>query len=51
MKTAMMLAGRLRSSLTRPPVRPPSGAILERIREAVERSGLTPAPDLASVMA
>jgi 4-hydroxy-tetrahydrodipicolinate synthase len=51
MKTAMMLAGRLRSNVTRPPVRSPSGAMLERIREAVECSGLTPAPDLATVTA
>ena len=49
MKTAMMLAGRFRSNLTRPPIEPPSGAVLERIRNAVERSGVTPAPNLASV--
>ena len=49
MKTAMMLAGRFRSNLTRPPIDPPSGAMLERIRNAVERSGVTPAPNLASV--
>ena len=49
MKTAMMFAGRFRSNLTRPPIEPPSGAVLERIRNAVERSGVTPAPNLASV--
>jgi 4-hydroxy-tetrahydrodipicolinate synthase len=46
MKTAMMLAGRLRSNLTRPPIEPPSGAMLQRIRDAVESAGLTPAPEL-----
>jgi 4-hydroxy-tetrahydrodipicolinate synthase len=51
MKTAMMLAGRFRSNLTRPPIQAPTGAVLERIREAVDRSGVTPAPDLRSVMA
>lgn len=46
MKTAMMLAGRLRSNLTRPPVAAPSGAMLERIRKAVEEANLSPAADL-----
>jgi 4-hydroxy-tetrahydrodipicolinate synthase len=46
MKTAMMLAGRFRSNLTRPPIEAPSGAMLERIRDAVERAGLTPAVPL-----
>jgi 4-hydroxy-tetrahydrodipicolinate synthase len=51
MKTAMMLAGRFRSNLTRPPIRKPSAELVERIREAVEQSGLTPAADLTPVMA
>lgn len=50
MKTAMMLAGRLRSNLTRPPIMPPSGAVYERIRVAIEHAGLAPAPDLASAV-
>jgi 4-hydroxy-tetrahydrodipicolinate synthase len=49
MKSAMVLAGRFSSNRTRPPVQPPTGAVLERIRDAVERSGLTPAPDLAPI--
>lgn len=48
MKTAMMLAGRFRSNRTRPPIQPPSGASLERIRIALEDSGLAPAEDLES---
>jgi 4-hydroxy-tetrahydrodipicolinate synthase len=51
MKTAMMLAGRLRGNLTRPPIESPSGAMLERIRQAVERSGLASAPEPAAVTA
>jgi 4-hydroxy-tetrahydrodipicolinate synthase len=43
MKTAMMLAGRFRSNLTRPPIKAPSGAILEKIRQAVADSHLQPA--------
>jgi 4-hydroxy-tetrahydrodipicolinate synthase len=43
MKTAMMLAGRFRSNLTRPPIKAPSGAMLDRIRQAVAESGLKPA--------
>jgi len=46
MKTAMMLAGRLRSNLTRPPVAAPTGPILERIRKAVAAAQLSPAADL-----
>jgi 4-hydroxy-tetrahydrodipicolinate synthase len=46
MKTAMMLAGRLRSNLTRPPVGVPTGAMLERIRKAVSAAQLSPAGDL-----
>jgi 4-hydroxy-tetrahydrodipicolinate synthase len=44
MKTAMMLAGRFRSNITRPPIKPPSGVMLEKIRQAVSESGLQPAP-------
>lgn len=40
LKTAMMLAGRLPSNRTRPPIHPPEGAMLERIRAAVEEAGL-----------
>ena len=43
MKTAMMLAGRFRSNLTRPPIKAPSGPMLEKIRQAVAASNLTPA--------
>lgn len=49
MKTAMMLAGRLASNRTRPPIHPPSGALLERIRIAVQQAQLAPAADLAPV--
>jgi len=49
MKTAMMFAGRLRANYTRPPVTPPSGAMLERIRKAVEEACLAPAADLDAV--
>jgi len=51
MKTAMMLSGRFRSNLTRPPIRKPSAELVERIRNAVDQSGLTPAADLTRVMA
>jgi len=50
MKTAMMLAGRLRSNLTRPPVAAPSGAMLERIRDAVSGAKLSPAADLVAAV-
>jgi 4-hydroxy-tetrahydrodipicolinate synthase len=43
MKTAMMLAGRFRSNLTRPPIKAPAGAMLEKIRKAVAESDLQPA--------
>src|SRR5438876_100780 len=43
MKTAMMLAGRFRSNLTRPPIKSPAGSMLERIRQAVAEFGLKPA--------
>ena len=46
MKTAMMLAGRLRSNRTRPPVGVPTGAMLERIRKAVTAAQLSPAAEL-----
>ena len=46
MKTAMMLAGRFRSNRTRPPIRVPSGAMLERIRKAVVEAQLAPAAGL-----
>jgi 4-hydroxy-tetrahydrodipicolinate synthase len=49
MKTAMMIAGRLRTNYTRPPVMPPSGAMYERIRKAVEAAKLEPAPELAAI--
>jgi len=42
----LMLAGRLQSNLTRPPVTAPSGAMLDRIRKAVEEAKLSPAADL-----
>ena len=40
MKTAMVLAGRLKSDLTRPPIHRPHGAMLEKITKAVRDSGL-----------
>ncbi len=40
MKTAMVLAGRLKSDLTRPPTQRPSASQIERIREALEQTGL-----------
>jgi 4-hydroxy-tetrahydrodipicolinate synthase len=51
MKTAMKLAGRLRSSVTRPPIQAPSGETLERIRRAVEDAGLLPAASFAPAVA
>lgn len=48
MKTAMMLAGRLKSNLTRPPVTPPTGRILERIEKAVAAANLSPALNLTA---
>lgn len=50
MKTAMMLAGRLRSNVTRPPVTAPSGAMLERIRKAVAEARLSPAAELMAAV-
>jgi len=40
MKTAMHHAGRFRSTTVRPPTRQPSGDALQRIRDAVDASGL-----------
>jgi len=40
MKSAMVLAGRLKSDLTRPPTQRPTSTQLERIREALEQTGL-----------
>lgn len=47
MKTAMMLAGRLRSNLTRPPIEPPGAEMFARIQAAVERADLAPAQERA----
>ncbi len=49
MKTAMVLAGRLRSNLTRPPVTAPAGAMLDRIRAAVAQARLAPALETVAV--
>lgn len=51
MKTAMMLAGRLRTNYTRPPVVPPYGAMLDRIRTAVEAANLSPVVEAATLVA
>ena len=51
MKTAMMLAGRFRSNLTRPPIKAPAGAMLEKIRQAVAQSELQPAPGVDNSVA
>ena len=40
MKTAMHHAGRFKSTTVRPPTRKPSGAVLQRIKDAVDASGL-----------
>ena len=40
MKAAMVMAGRLKSSATRPPTRPPSNAQLARIGSALRAAGL-----------
>lgn len=42
MKTAMMLAGRFRSNLTRPPIKRPEGPMLDKIRKAVQQANLAP---------
>lgn len=42
MKTAMMLAGRFRSNLTRPPINRPEGPMLDKIRKAVQQANLAP---------
>jgi 4-hydroxy-tetrahydrodipicolinate synthase len=51
MKAAMVLTGRLRSGVTRPPIQQPAGAVFERIRMAVRDAGLAPAPDLSTAVA
>lgn len=51
MKTAMMLAGRFRSNLTRPPVKPPTGSMLQRIEKAVREANLAPAQGLLAYQA
>jgi 4-hydroxy-tetrahydrodipicolinate synthase len=50
MKTAMMFAGRLRTNHTRPPVTAPTGAMLDRIRKAVDAAQLSPAADLSALV-
>jgi 4-hydroxy-tetrahydrodipicolinate synthase len=40
LKTAMMLAGLLSSNRTRPPIRPPEGPALARIRAALRAAGI-----------
>ncbi len=40
MKTAMMLAGLLKSNRVRPPINVPTDALFERIRETVDEAGL-----------
>ncbi len=50
MKTAMMLAGRLKSNAVRPPTQVTSASMAVRIREAVQQAGLAPAQvELAGV--
>lgn len=44
MKAAMVLAGRLKSSVTRPPTRPPSAERLDRIASALLAAGLVAEP-------
>ena len=44
MKTAMVMAGRLRSATSRPPTRPPSAERKAKIFEAVREAGLLPSP-------
>jgi 4-hydroxy-tetrahydrodipicolinate synthase len=51
MKAAMVAAGRFKSVRTRPPIEPPTGEALERIRRAVERAELAPAGNLAATPA
>jgi 4-hydroxy-tetrahydrodipicolinate synthase len=50
MKTAMVVAGRFRSAQTRPPIRPPAGLALERIRAAVQQSELAAAPQMSQAL-
>src|SRR5581483_1483623 len=51
MKTAMVLAGRLKSAVTRPPIRQPRGAVLERIRAAVKEAALAPCEEITGSFA
>ena len=44
MKAAMVMAGRLKSSTTRPPTRPPSAERLARIETALAEAGLLAEP-------
>ncbi len=48
MKMAMVLAGRFKSAVTRPPIRPPQGAVLERLRAAVGEAALGQQEEVAS---
>lgn len=49
MKAAMVMAGRLKSSVVRPPTRQPSHERLEQIREALEAVGLLAKPEVLAV--
>ena len=49
MKAAMVMAGRLKSSVVRPPTRQPSQERLEQIREALEAVGLLAKPTVLAV--
>jgi hypothetical protein len=40
MKSAMVMAGRLKSDITRPPIQRPGPETLAKIRQAVESVGL-----------
>ena len=51
MKAAMVLAGRLKSDRTRPPIQPPDGPTRDKIRRAVEAAGLTPVMEREPVAA
>jgi 4-hydroxy-tetrahydrodipicolinate synthase len=51
LKAAMMLAGRFPSRHMLPPVQAPEGAVLERIRVAVEGADLAPIPDFSAAVA
>jgi len=47
LKTALMLSGRFPSNRTRPPIRPPGGAVLEKIRAAVTQAKLAVSDPIA----